>query len=132
MKNLYSKNSKLHHALDVLSRMPLNELDLKRKIDFSLSMPRFNQHIIIPLMSDKFIRRDEIHYKITPAGEDMLNNLGRIKIKLPASHKHVPTGSYDGKELTGAAVRASGDEHFKWPSRRGDKLFYRDGRVETV
>ena len=132
MENRYTKNSKLHHALDVLSMSPLIELDLKRKINYTSSVPRFNQHVIIPLLTQKFIHREGPLYKITSAGDDMLRSLGRIKIKLPASSKFVPTGSYDGKELTKGAVRASGDDHFKWPSRRGDMLFYRDGRVEAA
>jgi hypothetical protein len=128
----YIKNSKLHQALDVLSRTPLNELDLKRKINFTASVPRFNVHVIIPLIADGMVKRVELLYKITSTGEETLRELGRIKAVLPATSKFVPTGSYDGKELTKAAVRASGDEHFKWPSRRGDMLFYRDGRVEAV
>lgn len=128
----FQKSSKLHQALDVLSREPLNELDLKRRINFDASVARFNEAVVIPLVSGGYAKRVELVYRITKEGEELLNSLGRIKSKLPASHKHVPTGSYDGGELTRAAVRVSGDDHFKWPSRRGDMLYYRDGRVEAV
>jgi len=128
----YIKNSKLHQALDVLSRMPIGESDLKRKINFSASVPRFNEAVLIPLTNDKFVTRVHMLYKITPLGEEALQELGRIKVMLPATTKFVPEGDYDGKELSMACVRPSGDDHFQCPSRRNDMLFYRDGRVEAV
>lgn len=128
----FIRNSMLHRALDVLSHAPLNELDLKRAIGFSASVPRFNQHILIPLQNNFMIQRREAVYHLTPAGEETLNALGRIKIRMPSSSKFVPVGSYDGKELKGAAVRPGADNHMSLPSRVGDQLFYRDGRVEAV
>ena len=128
----YIKNSKLHQALDVLSRMPIGEAELKQKINFSASVPRFNESVIIPLTNDKFVTRVHLMYKITPWGEEALMELGRIKSMLPATTKFVPTGNYEGGELTAPCVRPSGDEHFKHPSRRDNKLFYRDGRVEAI
>jgi hypothetical protein len=128
----YIKNSKLHQALDVLSRMPIGESDLKRKINFSASVPRFNEAVLIPLTNDKFVTRVHMLYKITPLGEEALQELGRIKVMLPATTKFVPEGDYDGGELSMACVRRSGDDHFQCPSRRDNMLFYRDGRVEAV
>lgn len=128
----YIKNSKLHQALDVLSRMPTGESELKRKINFTASVPRFNEAVLMPLTNDKFVTRLHMLYKITPLGEEALQELGRIKSVLPATTKFVPDGSYDGKELSVACVRPSGDDHFMHPSRRNDMLYYRDGRVEAV
>jgi len=128
----FFRNSMLHRALDVLSHSPLNELDLKRSIGFSASVPRFNQHIIIPLVNNNMVKRREAVYHLTSVGEDTLQTLGRIKIKLPSSTKFVPTGSYDGHELKVAAVRPGADNHMQLPSRVGDMLFYRDGRVEAL
>lgn len=128
----YIKNSKLHQALDALSRQPLNESELKRKINFTASVIRFNQNIVVPLVNDKFVTRVHMLYRITPLGEEMLQDLGRIKAVLPATTKFVSEGDYEGKELSMACVRTSGDDHFMYPSRRNDSLFYRDGRVEAV
>jgi hypothetical protein len=128
----FFRNSMLHRALDVLSHSPLNELDLKRSIGFAASVPRFNQHIIIPLVNNNMAKRREAVYHLTPAGEETLQTLGRIKIKLPSSTKFVPFGSYDGHELKIAAVRQGADNHMQLPSRVGNSLFYRDGRVEAV
>jgi hypothetical protein len=128
----YIKGAKLHQALEALSRMPLNETDLKRKINFTASVPRFIEHIINPLFKDRMTHRDGMYFKITPLGEETLQELGRIKTHLPAVEKYTPEGSYDGKELLGECIRPSGDDHFKHPSRRNDMLYYRDGRVEAV
>jgi hypothetical protein len=128
----FIRNSMLHRALDTLSHSPLNEFDLKRSIGFSASMPRFNQHITIPLTNNHMVKRRETLYHITPAGEEALQTLGRLKIRMASTSKFVPTGSYDGHELKMAAVRQGADNHMKLPSRVGDSLFYRDGRVEVV
>lgn len=128
----FIRNSMLHRALDVLSHAPLNELDLKRSIGFSASMPRFNQHIIIPLTNNFMIKRREAVYHLTSAGEETLDTLGRIKIRMTSTTKFVPTGSYDGKELKVSVVRHGADDHLRFPSRVGDALFYRDGRVGAV
>jgi hypothetical protein len=128
----FVKNSKIHQALNVLAFIPMGDMELKKKIDFTSSMPRFQEHIIMPLTNGGYVHREQSHYKITEAGKDLLEYLGIIKIKLPASMKFVPTGSYDGTDTTKPSVRISGDDHFKHPSRRGDMLFYRNGRVEAI
>lgn len=128
----FIRNSMLHRALDVLSHAPLNELDLKRSIGFAASAPRFNQHIIIPLTNNNMIKRREAVYHLTQAGEDTLQTLGRLKIRMPSTTKFVPIGSYDGKELRVSVVRRGADDHLSLPSRVGDSLHYRDGRVEAL
>ena len=128
----FFRNSMLHRALDVLSRTPMNESELKQTIQFTSSVPRFNQHIIIPLTNNFMIKRREAIYYITPAGEDTLQTLGRIKVKLAPTEKFVPNGAYDGKELKVAAVRRGADDHMQLPSRVNSMLFYRDGRVEAL
>lgn len=128
----FIRNSMLHRALDVLSHSPLNELDLKRSIGFAASMPRFNQHIMIPLTNNFMIKRRETLYYLTTAGEDTLQTLGRLKIRMSSTTKFVPTGSYDGKELKVSVVRHGADDHLKFPSRVGDSLHYRDGRMEAL
>lgn len=41
-------------------------------------------------------------------------------------------GEYHPTELSAPAVRTGADDHMAHPSRRGNKLFYRDGREEAV
>lgn len=128
----FFRNSMLHKALDVLSRTPMTEQELKRAIQFTASVPRFNQHIIIPLSNNGMTKRRDSVYHLTPVGEETLQTLGRIKIRMPNAGKFMPSGDYDGAELMIAAVRNGADDHMQLPSRVGDKLFYRDGRVEAL
>ena len=128
----FIRNSMLHRALDVLSRTPMNELELKRAIQFTSSAPRFNQHVIIPLTNNFMTKRRDSVYHLTPTGEETLQTLGRIKLRMPSTEKFLPTGSYDGHELKVSAVRHGADDHMLLPSRVGNALFYRDGRVEAV
>lgn len=41
-------------------------------------------------------------------------------------------GNYHPTELSAPAVRVGADDHMAHPSRRGNNLFYRDGREEAV
>jgi len=128
----FFRNSMLHRALDVLSRTPMSESELKRAIQFTSSAPRFNQHVIIPLTNNFMTKRRDSVYHLTPTGEETLQTLGRIKLRMPSTEKFFPVGSYDGHELKVAAVRQGADNHMALPSRVGNMLFYRDGRTEAL
>ena len=41
-------------------------------------------------------------------------------------------GYYDCPELRSTTMRIGQDDHAQHPSRRGNTLYYRDGRTETV
>jgi len=41
-------------------------------------------------------------------------------------------GNYHCPELSLPAVRVGADDHQAYPSRRGNRLFYKDGRVSSV
>jgi len=45
---------------------------------------------------------------------------------------HKMSGQYHCPELSLPAVRAGADNHAEHPSRRGNTLYYRDGRTERV
>ena len=128
----FRKNSQIHQALNVIAFLPTNETDLRKKINFTSSKQRFIDNIITPLISAGYAYHDESVYKITELGKDLLDYLGSIKTKLASTTKVVSCDIYDGKDTTKPCVRISGEDHFKYPSRRGNMLFYRDGRVETV
>lgn len=42
------------------------------------------------------------------------------------------SGSYTCPEMTAPSVRIGADDHAQHPSRRGNKLFYKDGGEEKV
>lgn len=41
-------------------------------------------------------------------------------------------GSYHPTELSAPAIRPGADDHMKYPSRSGNTLTYRDGRIEGL
>jgi hypothetical protein len=45
---------------------------------------------------------------------------------------HKMSGQYHCPELSLPAVRVGADNHAEHPSRRGNTLYYRDGRTERV
>ena len=132
MISKFTKNSKIHHALDCLYRLPMGPTELKRAINFTESTSRFDATIVNPLINERFAVRKDLKYFITPLGQDKLMDLGQIKKKLPSAGKVVGTGSYDGAELRKSVERPGADDHLKYPSRQNDRLHYRDGRVEHV
>lgn len=132
MISKYTKNSKIHQALDRLYREPMAPGELRRAIEFKESMSKFDASIIVPLTNDRCILRKEQKYFITPRGQEKLMELGRIKKYLTPVTRHIGSGPYDGAELRKSVERPGADDHFKYPSRRNNWLYYRDGRVEVV
>lgn len=132
MISKFTKNSKIHQALDCLYRLPMNGMEIKKTINFNDSMPKFEASIIVPLINERFAVRKDMKYFLTPAGQDKLMELGQIKQRIPNSSKVVGSGTYDGAELRKNVERPGADDHLEYPSRRGNNLYFRDGRVEVV
>jgi len=132
MISKFTKNSKIHQALDCLYRLPMNGMEIKKTINFSDSMSKFEASIIVPLINERFAVRKDMKYFLTPSGQDKLMELGQIKHRIPNSSKVVGTGTYDGAELRKNVERPGADDHLEYPSRRGNNLYFRDGRVEAV
>jgi hypothetical protein len=55
----------------------------------------------------------------------------RMEAAEPVRNTNEP-GHYVSTELTGPAVRHGADNHMTLPSRVGQQLHYRDGRVEVL
>ena len=96
MISKFTKNSKIHQALDCLYRMPMGPTELKRAINFTDSTPKFDAAIINPLINERFAVRKDLKYFITPSGLDKLMDLGQIKQRIPNSSKVIGNGIYDG------------------------------------
>lgn len=134
MISRYTRGTYIHYTLDHLSRTPTDEHDLRKLIAPAyVSMPRFHESVIKPLLDDGMIRHDSLGFILTQKGLDKLAVMGMPKRRMPVSTKMSKlNGSYDGAELRHNPHRPGQDDHERWPSRRGDGLYYRDGRVEYV
>jgi hypothetical protein len=132
MISKFTKNSKIHQALNCLYRLPMGPSELKKAINFTESTSRFDASIIVPLINERFVVRKDMKYFITHLGQEKLMSLGQIKQRMPNSSKIVGDGTYDGAELRKSVERPGADDHLQYPSRMNDRLHYRDGRVEYV
>lgn len=132
MISKFTKNSKIHQALDALYRLPMTPTELKKTINFTDSTSKFDASIVVPLINERFAVRKDLKYFITPLGQDKLMDLGQIKQRIPNASKIAGSGHYDGAELRKNVERPGADDHLEYPSRRGDNLYYRDGRVGHV
>jgi hypothetical protein len=130
MKSKYTIGSKIHQALCKLEIGGMDAGALRKAIDFKESSSIFDRAIIQPLVNDLMISRMDVNFYITPTGVARLDSMGRfIKSRLTRREK-VEWTTYVFKETP--SVRPHADDHFEHASRRGNKLFYRDGRVEDV
>jgi len=132
MKTKYTRGSLIHQAMESLERLPRPPEQLRTKLN-NISMTRFNQYVTEPLVSDGMALIKENMMYLTAKGREKLSHLGMHKIQLPPPQRTaLPTTTYEGKELMGAAVRVGADDHMDCPSRVNNKLHYRDGRVEEL
>lgn len=130
----YSRGSYIHRSLERLSREPMSSDNLRREIS-SVSSVRFQESIVDPLINDGFVESKDHILHITIKGQSKLDELGPVKDKLPPQFAEarridiMKNGLYDGKELKPQQNRLDGNDHFIWPSRVDNTLYYRDGRV---
>jgi len=129
MISKYTRGSKIHRALAHLGILPREPNELVKLINFGESATRFQNQILSPLKDDGFARWEGDKFVITELGKEKLLELGQIKNRLPgidSKPKHIPLNLRD---YLSPIFRVGADDHEQYPSRVGDSLFYRDGRV---
>jgi hypothetical protein len=132
MKSKYTRGSLIHQAIESLDRMPRSPEQLRTSLD-NISIKRFNEYVTYPLVNDGFAVIKEDMMYLTALGREKFSELGMCKTRLPPSHRaELISTTYDGKELKVAAVRVGADDHMRFPSRVGNTLRYRDGRIEET
>lgn len=132
MKSTYTRNSLIHQAMEALERLPRSPEQLRTNLA-NISIRRFNEAVTEPLLQDGLARIEGNVMVLSALGREKISALGMTKTKLPASHKaalmNVP---YDGAELKAKPARTNAEQHESFPSRNGNQLHYRDGRVEVL
>ena len=129
-KARYRINSRLHQTLMYLRMMPRSDKELFKMLFFTESMKRLEESVFTPLVSDGFVKRSGPVYSITTAGEEKLAELGAIKKQLAKISKSQEFRALEPSDYKKASVRPGADDHELCPSRIGNTLYYRDGRVE--
>ena len=129
MISKYTRGSKIHRALAHIGILPRDPLELVKMISFAESSSRFQKQIIEPLKNDGFAKWESGKLAITDKGKEKLLEMGQVKIRLPgidSKPKHIPLNLRD---YLSPIFRRGADDHEQYPSRVGDSLRYRDGRV---
>ena len=129
MISKYTRGSKIHRALAHLGILPREPLELVKLINFNESSSRFQKQILEPLKNDGFAKWVGDKFTITELGKEKLLEMGQIKTRLPntdSKPKHIPLNLRD---YLSPIFRPGADDHEKYPSRSGNFLRYRDGRV---
>jgi hypothetical protein len=109
--------------------LPRDQQELSKLINFSESASRFVKQIIEPLKNDGFAKWENHKLVITDKGKEKLLEMGQVKTRLPgidSKPKHIPLNLRD---YLSPIFRRGADDHEQYPSRVGDSLRYRDGRV---
>ena len=130
------RNSRIHRALEKLRLSPQKYSEIKKLIVGTTTQSRFDDEIMNPLLNDKFIILKDEFYHITKAGEEKYVELGIVithtKVGAPANTTSKVTGLYVMADSYKDAMRPGANDHFNHPSRIGDKLTYRTGKVVTL
>ena len=133
MQPKYTRMSRIHQALCKIEHKSMDIGTWRVASQFKDSTKIFDQSVIQPLVNDGMILRRELYYHITPKGSEKLDELGRYAQNATRTRREprqfLP---YDGNELVVKSVRVGADDHFQFPSRRGNTLFYRDGREVAI
>lgn len=126
------KNSMVHYALQTMRLGPKSLTEIKRMINFRKPIDIFQSEVMNVLSNGGYIKRRDERFYITERGETTLVDYGAPK--RPASHMvtKIDGPNYLGLELKVSVQRPGADDHMQYPSRRGNKLFYRNGRVQNV
>jgi hypothetical protein len=141
MKSKYTIGSKIHQALCKIEMLPMDAGTWRKSVQYKDAPSIFDRAIIQPLSNDGFINRSSYNFTITPSGISRLDQMGRfakwrrgfrLQKQLPNREAKYTYELYTGKETRLPAVRSGADDHFAYPSRRFDGLFYRDGSIRTL
>lgn len=126
------KNSNAHKALDTmrLGAKSLNEI--KTMIGYEQSLQKFHSEVMNILTNGGFVKRRDERFYITERGDNTLIEYGAPRVVHRGVIHHIPCAPYDGIEIRISVQREGADDHLKYPSRRGGKLFFRDGSVQDV
>lgn len=126
-----TRSSALHKALQLMNLAPRSLTEIKRLIEYRHPIEKFQADVMNILSNAGMIRRRDQQFYITPAGEQELQRLGVTVKKVPSvnsPHRISNINSSVGLETIKTPTRPGADDHMMYPSRRGNVLYYRDGR----
>jgi predicted transcriptional regulator len=130
------RNAGSHRIIYALSLGIRTSKELKNIVGAINSLARFDGEYMQRLVTSGYVRQSKEGWELTRRGEEKLAELG------PASgihhgRKDRESRLYErpiyepGKEIR-PPMRLGSEEFLQWPSRIGNSLYYRDGRIERT
>lgn len=132
-------NAGSHRILYALSLGAHTSKELKNIVGAINSVARFDGEYMARLVSNGYVARDADYWFLTKPGREKLEDLGPARgLRLRGSMATQRVSSFSSNETYNPAnypplPRRPGSEDFlDCPSRMGDKLYYRDGRIKNI
>ena len=124
------KGAGSHRILMALREKPRTSKELKRMVGAINSVSRFDGEYMERLLANGHVVLDGEFWAITVKGRHKCEALGDPERTNRASPR---TNQFFAAAIGQPPVRRLGAFDFEqWPSRRGNLLYYRDGRIERV
>ena len=124
------KGAGSHRILMALRERPRDSKELKRLVGAVNSISRFDGEYMDRLESNGYVIRDDGLWVITVKGHQKCVTLGDPEKPNRAKPR---TMTFESMALEKPVVRRPGSMDFlDYPSRRGNFLYYRDGRIERA
>lgn len=129
------RNAGSHRILFALTEGFRTSKELKNIVGAINSISRFDGEYMARLIDSGLVERVGDLWRLTDAGSDRIAVLGPpegyCKKKERGLPNYLEREVYDPKGDQ-PTYRPGALDHLKYPSRIGNKLFYRDGRVEEI
>lgn len=130
------RNAGSHRILYALSFGVKESKELKLVVGAINSIARFEGEYLHRLVGSGYVRKVFRGWALTERGKTKLDELGPVAGLKPKSKSFKKTpmlhSVYDPTTERRSPVRDGSEDFLNCPSRMGNRLYYRDGRVEEV
>lgn len=129
-------NAGSHRIMYALSTGPAHSKDLKVVAGAINSISRFDGEYMSRLVSNGFVKRRGNLWELTKRGHEKLEELGPARgMRLRRTYAYqavLDRPTYDPADDERQVPRPGSLSFLDCPSRIGNTLYYRDGRVEKI
>lgn len=131
-------NAGSHRIMQALAMGPRTSKELKIVAGAINSVSRFDGEYMARLESNGFVRRHDERWALTKRGHEKLEELGPAHGQRERKARSIELQAVLERPLYSPAkeiqrpMRPGSEEFLKYPSRIGNTLYYRDGRIEQL
>lgn len=124
-----------HRILYALSAEPKTSKELKVIAGAIYSIAKFDGEYMMRLYDYGYVRKNISQWCLTSKGRAKLDELGPVPGMSLHKYQHqsvVERPIYNPSHYKAPPMRPGSEDFLAWPSRIGNRLFYRDGTVRTI